>query len=168
MSNPQRHASLVTIAIRMKARQTLHINTNERCEQSLCCRPRMHQERHDPMVIFGMCLLFLAHHKGIESHDCSCQLSAYLIETQGHLWLGSKQLCGYRRIRCERRANQLLQVWTVCHHSIQRLRSRGSGASASFGVMCRQMCRDVDPKPPWSRCGSVCQQNVPPKRCRPK
>ena len=105
---------------------------------------------------------------GRESHDCSCQLSAYLIETQGHLWLGSTQLCGYRRIRCERRANQLLQVWTVCHHSIQRLRSWGSGASASFGVMCRQMCRDVDPKPPWSRCGSVCQQNVSPKRCRPK
>jgi len=144
LSNPQRHASLVTIAILMKARQTLHINTNERCGQSLCCRPRMHQERHGPMVIFGMCLLFLAHHKGKESHDCSCQLSAYLIETQGHLWLGSTQLCGYRRIRCERRANQLLQVWTVCDHSIQRLRSM---KSLTLTPRKTQMGRDMSFKP---------------------
>jgi hypothetical protein len=37
----------IVVNIRMKARQTLHITTDERCEQSLCCRTRMHKLGHE-------------------------------------------------------------------------------------------------------------------------
>jgi hypothetical protein len=66
---------------------------------------------------YHMCLLFLAHHKQIQSHTVSCRQGDVSQRHRRHLSARSKQLCGHQEPRHGAREDQLSRHCTVIPQS---------------------------------------------------